>query len=90
MRLLSKVIVKDVSEFTCFVLDLEDDDDDTYLKCEDVFAQLIKHIHRSDDFTEKSLIEFLKTKYSDVEETQLQSDVTAFINFLKEKKFLAE
>ena len=89
MRLLSKVIVKDVSEYTCFVLDLEDDDD-TYLKCEDVFAQLVKHIQRSEDFTVQSLIEFLKTKYSDVEETQLQSDAMAFINFLKEKKFLAE
>jgi predicted metal-dependent hydrolase len=89
MRLLSKVIVKDVSEFSCFVLDLEEEDD-IYLKCEDVFAELMQHIHRLENFTEKSLIEFLKSKYPDVEDAQLQTDVRAFIQFLREKKFLAE
>lgn len=89
MRLLSKVIVKDVSEYMCFVLDLEDDSD-SYLKCENVFAELIKYIQHLENFTEQSLIDFLKTKYSDVEDTDLQRDVKAFIQFLNEKKFLAE
>ena len=89
MRLLSKVIVKDVSEVSCFVLDLEEEDD-IYLKCEDVFAELMQHIHRLENFTDKSLVEFLKSKYADVEDAHLQRDVGAFIQFLREKKFLAE
>jgi hypothetical protein len=89
MRLLSKIIVKDVSEDTCFILDLEDDED-SYLKCVDVFAQLIKHIQHLENFTESGLLEFLKTKYADVQDSDLKRDVGAFITFLKEKKFLAE
>jgi hypothetical protein len=89
MRLLSKVIVKDVSADACFVLDLEEEDD-VYLKCEDVFAELMQHIHRLENFTETSLIEFLKSKYPDVEDAHFQRDAVAFIQFLREKKFLAE
>jgi hypothetical protein len=89
MRLLSKIIIKDFSEGQCFVLDLEDDSD-AYFKCVDVFAELMQHIHRLENFTAQSLVEFLKTQYADVEEAQLSKDVDAFISFLKEKNFVAE
>jgi hypothetical protein len=89
MRLLSKIIIKDFADNQCFVLDLEDESD-TYLKCVDVFAELMQHIHRLENFTAQSLVEFLKTQYADVDEAQLAKDVEAFIVFLKEKNFVAE
>ena len=89
MRILSKIIIKDVSDNQCFVLDLEDDTD-TYFKCVDVFAELMQPIHRLESFTQASLVAFLKTQYADVDEAQLTKDVDAFIQFLKEKNFVAE
>ncbi len=78
-----------MSEDNCFVIDLEDDSD-VYLKCVDVFAQLIQHIQNQENFTEQSLVEFLSAKYPDVESALLQRDVGSFIQFLKEKNFLSE
>lgn len=89
MRLSSKVIIKDFSENNCFILDLEDENN-AYLKCVDVFAELTQYSYKQENFTSKSLFDFLKSKYPDVEDSVLNRDVSSFINFLTEKKFLAE
>ena len=89
MRLLSKIVVKEFTEENCFLVDLEDEEE-VFYKCEDVFSELVQYIYNLDDFSEDALVNFLKDKYPDVENSILAKDVKSFISFLQEKNFLSE
>lgn len=89
MRLKSRVILKEYGKDSCYLVDLESEEE-TFFKCEDATAVMMKFIYKKPEFSQLQLIEILKSEYDGVTIETLSSDVQKFIDFLKEKDFVAE
>ncbi len=89
MRLKSNIIIKRYNDESCYLIDLESEEENFY-KCEDVTSLLVNYINDKDTFDKEDLINILKSVYRDVKSDQIENDVTEFINYMKEQNFVAE
>lgn len=89
MRLKSNIIIKTYNDKSCYLIDLESEEENFY-KCENVTSILINYINDKNNFDEADLIKMLKSEFRDVKSDQIENDVTEFINYMKNQNFVAE
>jgi hypothetical protein len=89
LRLKSNIIIKTYNDKSCYLIDLESEEENFY-KCENVTSILINYINDKNNFDEADLIKMLKSEFRDVKSDQIENDVTEFINYMKNQNFVAE